>query len=177
MPRINISLNGINLADFRQIIALVMTLITIVGGVAGLVGAGGSSSGGGGIPSIGSQQVTQQQLIDALNDYRRANNRPELQAMPALNAVAQNWSDTLARPGQPFDHNPHYRDQYPAGASLESENILQNHRGASAQQLIQQWANSPGHRANMLRHGITHVGVGITVRGNTLWAVQNFAKY
>ncbi|MDY5840640.1 MAG: hypothetical protein SPJ78_08005 [Corynebacterium camporealensis] len=53
MPRINISLNGINLADFRQIIALVMTLITIVGGVAGLVGAGGSSSGGGGIPSIG----------------------------------------------------------------------------------------------------------------------------
>lgn len=75
MPRINISLNGINLADFRQIIALVMTLITIVGGVAGLVGAGGSSSGGGGIPSIGSQQVTQQQLIDALNDYRRANNR------------------------------------------------------------------------------------------------------
>ena len=52
--------------------------------------------------------------------------------------------------------------------SLSPENAHRTHT---------EWMNSPGHRANILRKGFDHVGVGIAVNDNgDYWATQFFAK-
>ena len=45
-----------------------------------------------------------------------------------------------------------------------------------ARELQQAWMDSPGHRANILRHGLTGFGFGLAgVRGDVVYAVQTFA--
>lgn len=46
---------------------------------------------------------------------------------------------------------------------------------ALAAEIVDDWMNSPGHRANILRDAFTHLGVGVVVRGAEIQAVQNFA--
>jgi uncharacterized protein YkwD len=41
---------------------------------------------------------------------------------------------------------------------------------------VEGWMNSPGHRENMLRKEYTHLGVGGTVKGDTVKLTQNFAS-
>lgn len=44
----------------------------------------------------------------------------------------------------------------------------------AAVSLFQKWMASPGHRANILRRRNTHMGLGIVIRGNKVWATQRF---
>lgn len=46
----------------------------------------------------------------------------------------------------------------------------------SPSKVVNGWMNSPGHRANILEPGYTHLGVAVIVTGNKLYAVQNFAS-
>lgn len=46
---------------------------------------------------------------------------------------------------------------------------------AIAEQLVTMWMNSPGHRANIVRRDFTHLGVGVSRKGNDILATQNFA--
>jgi len=48
---------------------------------------------------------------------------------------------------------------------------------AIAEQLMNGWMNSPGHRANILRNSSTHVGVGLHRSGNRIYATQKFMRY
>lgn len=41
--------------------------------------------------------------------------------------------------------------------------------------IVKGWMNSPGHRANILKPEFTHLGVGVFIKGETLWVTQNFA--
>lgn len=47
--------------------------------------------------------------------------------------------------------------------------------GALADNLLQGWMDSPGHRANILRRDYTHLGVGCSSRGRELRCTQLFA--
>lgn len=43
---------------------------------------------------------------------------------------------------------------------------------------VEQWMDSPGHRANILRADYTHLGVGIAANSNgDYWATQSFARF
>jgi hypothetical protein len=46
---------------------------------------------------------------------------------------------------------------------------------ALAKEIMQDWMNSPGHRANILRNDYTHLGVGVSLAGTEVRATQNFA--
>ncbi|MCU1693386.1 MAG: hypothetical protein JWM64_2477 [Frankiales bacterium] len=60
------------------------------------------------------------------------------------------------------------------GASRVGENIA--YGGVTADQLVQMWLDSPGHRANILGD-YTHVGTGATrAADGTVFAAQNFLK-
>jgi uncharacterized protein YkwD len=61
-----------------------------------------------------------------------------------------------------------------AGAhfSLVEENIAQGYQPAS---IHQAWMNSPHHRENLLNPGVDRVGIAVIARGNTLYAVADFA--
>ena len=46
----------------------------------------------------------------------------------------------------------------------------------TAQKMVTDWMNSPGHRANILKPEFTNHGVGIAVSGSTIYATSEFAK-
>jgi hypothetical protein len=46
---------------------------------------------------------------------------------------------------------------------------------ASAAQIVGDFMNSPGHRANILNQEYTHLGVGVAMDGREIRATQNFA--
>lgn len=123
------------------------------------------------------RSVSQRELLDATNRYRRANGLSTLKAEPTLNNVAQDWSRQLAASGQ-FHHRPNFADSYPKGWRGAAENIAKLGANATADDMVRAWANSPGHRANMMDPKATHLGVGVSVaRDGSQIAVQNFARY
>ncbi len=103
----------------------------------------------------------QEALIDAANRFRVQNELPELEPMPELNDLAQDWSEQLARTGGGISHRPDFAESYPEGWKNASENVLQNMTDADADDLVEQWAKSPGHRKNMLDPEINRIGVGV----------------
>ncbi|MCQ4617744.1 hypothetical protein KBX10_01460 [Corynebacterium sp. CCUG 59401] len=120
----------------------------------------------------------QEALIDATNRFRVQNELPELEPMPELNDLAQDWSEQLARTGGGISHRPNFAESYPEGGKHALENVLQNMTDAGADDLVEQWAKSPGHRKNMLDPEINRIGVGVTDHPDgKRYATQNFARY
>lgn len=128
-------------------------------------------------PVAGPVSPQQQQLIDATNRYRVSRGLRPLAPMPQLNALAQDWANTMAREDN-LRHRPNYNAGYPRGWRWASENVIVWQPPQSADSLVQKWSTSPGHNANMLRPEATHIGVGVAVNGaGHQYAVQNFAAY
>ncbi|MGV0371939.1 CAP domain-containing protein [Corynebacterium pilbarense] len=166
--------------DMRQIqqgLAALVTVITLISAIAGLGNQLGVESSSGSSSPFGSRtvEVSQQELIDATNRFRADHGLPALKPLPEMNAFAQEWSETMARTGN-FEHrSPLKMPEQPN--LVMGENILQNSPSATADAMVQQWANSPGHRANMLHTRYTHIGVGIADKGGKRYATQNFGYY
>ncbi|MFG3720626.1 CAP domain-containing protein [Streptomyces massasporeus] len=108
-------------------------------------------------------------VIDLTNRERTRHGLPPLSADPLLTAAAQAHSaDMVARAfyahtapdgGQPWDRAA------AAGSTRRSigENIACGQR--SPADVVEGWMNSPGHRANILKPGFTHIGVGFAGGG------------
>ena len=117
------------------------------------------------------------QLENATNAARSAHGLGPLESHGGLTDVAVRWSGTQAAQNRMF-HNPHVRDEIPGGWRHFGENVLQNYAHATPQQLVDQWMNSPGHRANLLNPGHTSMGMGAAVAADgKLYATQVFARY
>ena len=122
-------------------------------------------------------EITQAQLAKATNDYRARHGLSPLKIDTQINSVAQAWAQKMAK-DQRLSHNPSYAQQYPAGWRMAAENVLQNWKGTTAEDLVQQWHNSPGHRENMQNPRLNTLGVGIAYSPDgRVWAVQNLARY
>lgn len=171
MPRFNFNI--------QQIISAVLSLLTIIGVIIGGISSGSSTAT---VPSpsdsaSASGTFSQQQLIDATNDFRAQHGLAPVKANAALNDLAQDWAETVARTGD-FKHRPKFAESYPAGWRGAGENIAGQPTGNNPRAFVNQWANSPGHRANMLNPDFTDLGVGIArANDETYYAVQNFATF
>ncbi|MDG5787269.1 CAP domain-containing protein [Evansella sp. AB-P1] len=112
----------------------------------------------------------QQQVIDLTNAERRNNGLNELQGDSALSNVAQTkstdmqennyFSHTSPTYGSPFDMIRDFGVSYNSAA----ENIAQGQR--TAEEVVQSWMNSEGHRKNILNGDFTHIGVGYDENGH-----------
>ncbi|MDQ0341033.1 putative YkwD family protein [Caldalkalibacillus uzonensis] len=110
------------------------------------------------------------QVIELTNAERRRNGLPDLQTDSALSKVAQvksndmqqnrYFSHTSPTYGSPFDM---IRD-FGIDFNSAGENIAQGQ--PTPEQVVQAWMNSPGHRANILNEGYTHIGVGHNENGH-----------
>lgn len=119
----------------------------------------------------------QRALLDATNRYRTRHGLRPLQPMGQLNNVAQGWAQHMANTGH-YGHRPNFNHHYPPGYRGAAENIAAGHHSYSANEIVDAWGRSPGHRANMLNPGMTHIGVGVAYgRNGQKYAVQNFARY
>jgi len=73
--------------------------------------------------------------------------------------------------GSPFKMLESYNLKFSAAA----ENIAMGQR--TAQEVMNSWMNSPGHRANILSRNVTHIGVGAAKAANgTIYFTQMFIK-
>ena len=79
------------------------------------------------------------------------------------------FSHTSPTYGSPFKMIKSFGINY----SSAGENIAKGQK--SAQQVVNSWINSSGHRANILNPGFTHIGVGYSSDGN-YWTQMFISK-
>lgn len=110
---------------------------------------------------------------EALNAYRASAGRGPVAPDPELTAAAQAYAQTMAATG-------HFAHRGPDGSSsgararqagcswrAAAENIAWGQRSES--EVLQGWADSAGHRRNMLNAGYTRFGLG---RAGTYWVLM-----
>lgn len=112
----------------------------------------------------------ERRVIELTNEERRRNGLADLQLDNQLNGVAREksndmqannyFSHTSPTYGSPFDMMRDFGVDYNSAA----ENIAQGQR--SAEEVVQAWMNSEGHRANIMSPDFTHIGVGYNENGN-----------
>ena len=127
---------------------------------------------------------------DALHDlgdiFRRVKGLRDLAPDPGLVLAARAHAADIARTGI-FDHmtpegfGPAARVGLLARdlVGAPAENIAERLNGdgqVRPDQIMGQWKNSPGHRANLLAPGFTHVGYGALRRGREVIAVGAYAE-
>lgn len=110
---------------------------------------------------------------EALNAYRASAGRGPVAADPELTAAAQAYAQTMAATGQFAHRGPDGSSSgtraRQAGCSWRAaaENIAWGQQSES--EVFQGWADSAGHRRNMLNAGYTRFGLG---RAGTYWVLM-----
>jgi uncharacterized YkwD family protein len=109
-------------------------------------------------------------VIELTNVERRNNGMSDLQVDSPLSHVAREKSSDMRKNnyfshtspiyGSPFDMIRDFGVSY----SAAGENIAMGQR--SAEEVVQAWMDSEGHRANILNGTFTHIGVGYIENGN-----------
>jgi putative cell wall-binding protein/uncharacterized protein YkwD len=112
-------------------------------------------------------------IFQQANALRAANGLAPLRRNPALDEIAQDWATQQARVST-MSHRPDFTAMYPAGWTRAAENVA---FGYAPSAVHAAWANSPGHRANLLSSN-TDIGIGIAVNANGWpYYTQNFGRY
>jgi uncharacterized protein YkwD len=141
-------------------------------------------------------QVTQEQsdvasqieamIFSLTNTEREKNGLAPLVADPALAQIARTHSsDMLAH--QYFNHTDlagcdlscrfaaSGYSYWSIGENIHMMSGYNLNASDSAQKIVSDWMNSPGHRANMLNASFTRTGVGVAVQGSTIYSTTDFA--
>jgi uncharacterized YkwD family protein len=118
-------------------------------------------------------------VIELTNIQRQKNGLPALQADTSLSKVAQAKSDDMLSKnyfshtsptyGSPFDMMKQFGITYRSAG----ENIAKGQR--SAEEVVNAWMNSEGHRANILNPHFTHIGIGHTTNQD-IWTQMFIGK-
>jgi uncharacterized protein YkwD len=117
------------------------------------------------------------QILTMVNEQRTTAGCKVLTADPALDTLAQNFSDDMAARGF-FDHtDPDGNDPWDRATALGitnlgGENIARGQ--VDAQAVMDAWMNSIDHRANILDCDYTTLGVGIHFGPDGPWWTQDF---
>ncbi|MFO7730832.1 MAG: CAP domain-containing protein [Spirochaetia bacterium] len=139
--------------------------------------------------------AAEQEILRLVNQQRAEHNLPPLYLSTELSQVARDHSTDMAERNfyshiDPQGTTPNQRitrkmgDRYYLEGT--AENIAYSERSDGFSSLSQQeiardfmrgWMNSPGHRANILREGMTHIGIGLHQQGNRIYATQKFITY
>lgn len=132
------------------------------------------------IPSLDSAVTSyEEEVVRLVNIERRKGGLKELSHDWQLSRVARYKSEDM-RANKYFSHtSPTYGSPFQMmksfGISYKSagENIARGY--ATPEAVVKGWMNSPGHRANILNSGFTHIGVGYVKDGN-YWTQMFISK-
>ena len=112
-------------------------------------------------------------ILQQTNSLRAANGLAPLRLNLTLDAIAQDWSMQQAR-ASTMSHRSNFASLYPTGWTYAAENVAAGYRPDA---VVNAWAGSPGHRANLLSAS-TDIGIGVATDANgRYFYTQNFARY
>jgi len=103
----------------------------------------------------------QQQILNLVNIERGKGGLKPLTLSSYLNGTAQAWSQTMS------NANNMYHSTLSFNGGYKGENIA--HGQTTAQEVMTDWMNSPGHRANIMNANFKQLGVG---KVGTFWTQQ-----
>jgi uncharacterized protein YkwD len=112
---------------------------------------------------------TPETAATTLNGFRAAHGRPALRSDMALAAMASSHAAYMARHNR-LDHAGFREYRGPRGA--RAENVA--YGCADSACVIRQWANSSGHRRNMLRTDVSKYGLAsaTSASGKRYWVLE-----
>jgi uncharacterized protein YkwD len=152
-PHNSINNPGRSLAALRVAVLLVGAILA----VAVLPGSASAASS------------SEDQLVDLINAERSSRGLNPLNDHSDLTAAAEDQAEAIAAAGYLF-HNQDL-GSITSGWEMMGENVGYGGSVASVHDALM---NSPGHRANILNPGYTHVGVGVVVSGGSVWVAEVF---
>lgn len=142
---------------------------------------------------VSAQETVSQDLrelaLKLVNEERTSRQLKPLDLDPKLTEAAQSHAEDMLRRNYYSHYSPEGKsvgDRFKAAGGnrwlLTAENIAEC-EGCKppvvedyVRQMQEGWMDSPGHRANILRNGLTGFGYGLVIgRDNKLYAVQTFA--
>ncbi|WP_179874358.1 CAP domain-containing protein [Bacillus sp. AFS002410] len=103
----------------------------------------------------------EQQILDLVNIERGKGGLKPLTLSSYLNGTAQNWSQTMSNAHSMYHSTLDFKGGY------KGENIAQGQ--TTAKEVMTDWMNSPGHRANIMSANFKQLGVG---KVGTYWTQQ-----
>lgn len=128
---------------------------------------------------IGSTQwvaAMESEIVRLVNVERARVGLPALAENPSLGSGSRAWSSHLTR-SSTFQHDPNL--DWHVGENIAQNFWLGGRTTATAQQhaaeMMEQWMNSSGHRANILRDSYKQIGVGVALRDNLTYGTQRFS--
>jgi len=119
-----------------------------------------------------------EQILTCVNQFRADNGKPPLTMNPDMVETAAIHSQAMAEGKVPFGHdNFDERFKYVAsklgGINAFAENVAMG--SMNAQQVVDGWAHSPGHRKNMLGdYNLTGIAA-VKAAGGNIYFTQLFA--
>jgi uncharacterized protein YkwD len=134
------------------------------------------------ITSVAAQprpEAAEQQLFQSINRERAANGLPPLKWDEALANAARQHAEAMATQrsishGFPGEASlPSRATRAGAHFSWLSENVA---AGPNAENISEQWMQSPNHRANLLDADMDTIGAGAAERNGVVFAVADFSK-
>ena len=124
-------------------------------------------------------EMAGQQLFQAINRERAANGLPPLKWDDALANAARQHAELMAEQ-KSLSHGflgelslPSRATRAGARFSWLSENVA---AGPNAENISEQWMQSPNHRANVLDADMDTIGAGAAERNGVVFAVADFSK-
>lgn len=114
-----------------------------------------------GIPAA--EESTARDIHDHTNRVREGHGLPPLTADAALNEESAQWAKTMSATGS-FGH----------AEGDFAENIHFYGATMSAEEIVQDWLDSPAHRENLLDPEATRMGAGVSHDKNGTYSVQRF---
>jgi uncharacterized protein YkwD len=134
----------------------------------------------------------ERRIFQLTNEARRKHGLPALEPDDTLTATARKHSDDMLK-REYFSHTSpdgktivdRLKDEKPAVVKTmgrAGENIFGSSKldysdvKTAARSIVDGWMISPGHRANILNPGYTHLGVGVSILGTECRATQNFGQ-
>jgi uncharacterized protein YkwD len=165
--------------------------------VAGLVGTGvpviddNAEAGAGAVAGmLDTDTKSEEEAIETavhreVNEVRAERGLGALDHNPALRGVAKNHSRDMAERDFYAHENPdgeHSRDRVIAagiscnaiGENLNYKEGFSTGPNKTAENAVESWMASSGHRRNLLREGWRSQGIGVEIRGDELWVTQVF---
>jgi uncharacterized protein YkwD len=124
-------------------------------------------------------EAAEQQLFQAINQQRAGQKLPPLKWDDGLAGAARQHAGIMAE-HQTISHTFPGEPSLPSRATRAgvrfvwlSENVAS---GPTAENISEQWMQSPNHRANILDTDVDTIGIGTSERNGVVYAVADFSK-